>query len=449
MKPYSSLSDGLFEPMFGAPAVSSGTDANAWLAAMLEVERALAAAGAACGVIPESAAAAIQSAADPARFDVASIAYDAAQSGTPVIALVRELTAAVPPDARPYVHFGATSQDIIDTAASLIAYRCLGPVLDDVAEAADVCARLAAEHRDTILIGRTVMRHASPATFGLVCAGWLTALDDAYGRLDYIRRHRLAAQLGGAAGTLAGLNLGVPAAFAASLGLADPVLPWHTDRTRMAELAGALGTLAGVLGKIAHDVLLHSQPEVGELETAGADTAGSSAMPHKRNPVQAVAVTANSIRVPGLVATMLAAMVQEHQRAAGAWQAEWETLTALLRATGGAAHHGRALVEGLTVNLERMRANVELSGGMAMSAAVADRLAPVLGRTAAHDLIRRIATEAARNGIGLGAALRADSQVREVLTDADIDAALNPANGLGLAAELVDRAVAAHPRRAR
>lgn len=415
---------------------------------MLDVERALAEANAVCGVIPESAAAAIALAAsDPACFDVASIAHEAAQSGTPVIALVRELTALTAPEARPHVHFGATSQDVIDTAACLIAHRCLGLMLDDIAIAAESCAGLAVRHRDTLLIGRSLGRHAMPTTFGLVCAGWLTPLDGAYERLDFVRRQRLAAQLGGAAGTLMGLSLDVPAAFAAAVGLPEAVLPWHTDRTRMADLAGALGTLAGVFGKIAQDVLLHSQPEVGELETASVDTPGSSAMPHKRNPVHAVAVTANALRVPGLVATMFSAMVQEHQRAAGAWQAEWETLTALLRAAGGAAHHGRALLEGLTVNVDRMRANVELSAGMAMSAAVADRLAPALGRTAAHDLVRRIATTAASQGLTLAAALRSDAQTRELLSDADIDAAVDPVNSLGLAAQLVDRALAAHRAR--
>ena len=296
------------------------------------------------------------------------------------------------------------------------------------------------------MAGRSMLQHGAPTTFGLVCAGWLVALDDARTGLTDVRRNRLAAQLGGAVGTLAPLDskgAEVLSRFSDELGLAEPVLPWHTDRSRVADLAASLGAAAGVLAKIAKDVTLLASTEVGEVAEGGPG-GGSSAMPHKRNPVHSVVISADAHRVPGLVATIFAGMAQEHQRAAGAWQAEWGTLTELLRLVGGAAAHGRELLAGLTIDPRRMRANLDLTGQAIMSGAVADRLAPTLGRTAAHELVTRAARRAAEERVTLRAALADEPGVRDTLSDTALDEALDPGHSLGSAVTFVDRALAAH-----
>jgi 3-carboxy-cis,cis-muconate cycloisomerase len=416
----------VFEALSGPPISD-----HAWLTALLDAEKALAAASAKAGVIPAAAAAEIARHCDPAGFDPAGIGRSAVKSGNPVVPLVRQLAAKVPGDAARYVHFGATSQDIMDTAMVLIAKDAVASALADVDAAADACARLADEHRDTVMIGRTLMQHALPTTFGLKCAGWLVAMDEAAANL---RRVRLEAQLGGAVGTLSVFDdIEVPALFAAELGLAEPRVPWHTDRTRLAELAAALGVLAGVFGKVALDVTLLAQTEVAEVaESSGG---GSSTMPHKQNPVRAILITAAVKRIPGLVSTMLAAMPQEHERAAGGWHAEWETLGSLLGLTGGAAARLKDLLSGLRVDRERMRANIGMTGGVVMAEAVVTRLAPLMGRIEAGDLVAEIAG----SGQPFRAALLADPRIS--LSEEDIDRALDPAGYLGSAAAFIDRAL--------
>ncbi|MDQ1644160.1 MAG: 3-carboxy-cis,cis-muconate cycloisomerase, partial [Cryptosporangiaceae bacterium] len=351
----------------------------------------------------------------------------------------------VPDFAAPHVHRGATSQDILDTAASLVARRALEPIREDLTAAATTCADLAEAHRGTLMVARTLLQQALPTTFGLVSARWLTALGEATDGLDRAT-DRLAVQLGGAAGTLAAHGTAGPAVarlMAAELGLAEPALPWHTDRTRFAELAAAAGIAAGTLGTIARDVVLLAQTEVGEAREGS--SGGSSAMPHKQNPVRAVLVSAAAQRIPGLVATALAAMVQEHERAAGAWHAEWETYTSLLHLLGGAAERGRDLLAGLTIDPDRMRENLGRTGGMILAEPVAAALAGALGRTAAHDLVAEICAHAA--GLPLRDALLADPRVTGHLSEDRIDAALDPANYLGATGELVDRALADHRKR--
>jgi 3-carboxy-cis,cis-muconate cycloisomerase len=419
----------VFDELFG----SQGVDDRAWLTAMLDAERALAAAQAKAGVIPDDAAAEIARHCVPTEFDPAEIGRQAVSAGNPVVPLVRQLAAKVPGNR--FVHFGATSQDIMDTAAALVSTRALVPILSDVDYTAAACVRLADEHRDTIMIGRTLMQHALPTVFGLKCAGWLVALDEAAANL---RRVKLPAQLGGAVGTLAVFgDLTVPSLFAAELGLEAPVIPWHTDRTRFAELASALGVLAGVLGKIALDVTLMAQTEVGEVaESSGG---GSSAMPHKQNPVRSVLITAAVRQAPGLVSTMLSAMPQEHERAAGNWHAEWQTLSSLLRLVGGAAARARDLLDGLRVDRDRMRANVDMTGGLVMAEAVASRLAPLLGRVEAGDLVAELCRRAVESGRPLRSCLVEDPRV--ALSDEEIGSALDPANHLGSASGLIDRAL--------
>lgn len=443
MRPSSSPSESLFGELFGDPAVDAELSGVAWLQAMLDVERALAAVQAQAGLVPHAAAEAIAQACSVDRFDPADLARRALAAGNPVVPLVRDLAARVHADAAQYVHFGATSQDVLDTATSLIAKRALDPIRDALTGAADAAAALADGHRGTVMVGRTLLQQAAPITFGLKCSGWLVALDEAAAGLRRIRHGRLAVQYGGAAGTLATLGGKGPVVqrlLADELGLAEPTLPWHTNRVRIGELAAGLGTASGVLAKIALDVTLLAQSEVAEV--AEASGGGSSAMPHKNNPVRAVLVTANTRRVPGLVATLLAAMAQEHERAAGAWHAEWETLTQALRLVGGAAAGVREMLTGLRVDAERMRHNLDAGDGVLMAEAVTARLAATLGRNEAHDLIARLVREA--RGRPFREVLLDDPVVGRHLSTSDVDALLDPRHHLGATDEFVSRALRTH-----
>lgn len=342
-------SPGLFDEVLARGGVRDAVSDPAWLRALLDAEAGLAWAQAAIGLISPDDARTVVDACRPERFDIAELGKAAAASGNPVVALVAMLRKLAPS-----VHKGATSQDILDTAGMLVADRALGPLLDDLTGAAEGAASLAREHRDTAMAGRTLLQQAAPITFGLKAARWLSALDEGIGLLADIRDTRLAVQLGGPVGTLGMFEL--VEAYAATLGLIAPRLPWHTDRTRIGELAGALGIAAGTVGKIARDVTLLSQNEVGEV--AEAAPGGSSSMPHKRNPAAAVSALACAAQAPGLVATLLAAMVQEHERAAGAWQSEWRALRELLVAVGSAAAWLRVCLAGLRVDPEALAANL-------------------------------------------------------------------------------------------
>jgi 3-carboxy-cis,cis-muconate cycloisomerase len=339
----------LFDGIYARGETAAQITDVAWLQAMLDVEAALAVAVQA----PAEASRQIADACRADRFDMAALAAETARNATPVVGLVARLRDAVPESAREYVHAGATSQDIVDTALMLVAQRALTVLLADAQATADHAAELARTHRHTPMIARTLLQQALPTTFGLHAAAWLVGIDEARTRLETVRDTELAVQMGGAVG---GRAPAVAAAVAGRLGLADPVLPWGALRTRPAALATALGTLAGVLGKVARDVTLLAQSEIGEVAEGSAG--GSSAMAHKRNPVAAVSVLACVKRTPGLVATILAAMEQEHERAAGAWQAEWGTHSALLALTGSAAAWAETMLGGLHIDAERMAANL-------------------------------------------------------------------------------------------
>ena len=452
---------GLFGGIFGRGADAGGADTSdaAWLQAMLDTEAALARALERAGLAAPGAGAAVTAAATAANFDPAELGRQAALTGNPVPALVRALSARLPEPAAAAVHQGATSQDIIDTAMMLLARAALDAVLARLGAAAAAAARLAAAHRDTVMTGRTLLQQAVPVTFGLVAAGWLTGIDEARTALAAVRRERLAVQFGGAAGTLASLGDAGPrvaALLAGELGLAEPVLPWHTNRVRITELAAVLATASAAAGKIARDVTLLAQTEVGEVREGGGDPAGrggpggpgrggSSAMPHKRNPVAAVATLGCTRQVPGLLATLTAAAEQEHQRAAGAWHAEWQPLSALLRLTATAASWCADLLAGLEVDAGAMRANLDAAGGLPLAEHVATVLAARLGRLAAHDLVAEAAARSASTGRPFRDELASDERVGAAgLTASQIDAALEPSGYLGAAAELVDRALAAH-----
>ncbi|MEV4137699.1 lyase family protein [Dactylosporangium sp. NPDC049742] len=353
MKPSSSA---LFDGVLARGEVATAVGDDAWLTAMLQVEATLAQVQAFSGLIPQADADAIAGCARPEHFDAADLGARAAASGNPVVPLVERLRALAGP-AGPSVHLGATSQDILDTAGMLVAAQALRPLLADLAACADQAARLAREHRDTRMVGRTLLRQAAPTTFGLKAAGWLTGLDAARRRLEQVRRERLAVQFGGAAGTLAPFGDDGPdvvESLATLLGLAEPVVPWHTERTRVAELAGALGGAAGTVAKIARDLTLMAQDEVDEASVA----AGPSATAPDRKPIAAVCALGSAASAPGLVADLLAAMAHEHERAAGAWHAEWRPLRELLVCTGSAASWLRAALERLLVHPDVMRANL-------------------------------------------------------------------------------------------
>jgi 3-carboxy-cis,cis-muconate cycloisomerase len=441
-------SEGLFAGVFARGRTAAEVDDRAWLQAMLDFEAALARAGARAGLVPDEKAETIAAACRAELFDVVELGREAGGAGNPVVPLLRALRAQLPDDAAAHVHRGATSQDVLDTALMLVARRALRPLLGDAEAAAAACARLVDAHRDSILAGRTLLQQALPLTFSLKASQWLVGIDEAREQLTAVANSVLAAQLGGAVGTLAALEdrgLDVAAELARELGLGEPPLPWHAVRVRPAMLAGALAVLAGALGKIARDVTLLAQGEVGEASEGGnAGRGGSSTMPHKRNPVAAVSALACAQRVPGLVATIHSAMVQEHERAAGAWQAEWETFSELLRLVGAEAAWAREMLEALEVDPERMRSNLEAAGDLVMAEAVATALAAQLGRGPAHDLVEGAARRAGGEGKSLREVLEELPETAEHLGADRLDAALAPEAYLGAASELVERALAAH-----
>jgi 3-carboxy-cis,cis-muconate cycloisomerase len=368
---------GTFAGVFGSPAVDMATSDAAWLQAMLDVEGALARAGAAVGLVPESAADLISSACRAQFMELDEIVQGWAADATPVVALVdriRELvqdeddagagtgkgTGDGAGDIARYVHLAATSQDVIDTATSLVARNAFTAAAVDLAGAIAALAELTRAHRDTPQVGRTLLQQGAVTTFGAACAARLTAILEAMSALAVWVRERASVQLGGAVGTLGPAGDRGPdliRELAHQLELAEPVTPWHTTRGRVAELAAAIGVLCGELAGVAQDVVLLSSTEIAEVRVAS--PGGSSAMPDKQNPAPAVLALACAHRVPGLVSTVLAGMPQELQRSAGRWQAEWATLTGLLRLLGGVARHTRACVTGLVVDADRMRAHVD------------------------------------------------------------------------------------------
>jgi len=358
VRPSSSRSE-LFGAVEARGDAAQATSDRAWLQAILDFEAGLARVHARAGVITAAQADAIAAACDADRFDIAEVGAAAAEIGNPAGPVVKALRETGP------AHKDATSQDAMDTATMLVAKRALMPLLADLEGAADAAALLAREHRDTVMAGRTLLQQAVPITFGLKAAGWMRGLDRA---ATGLRAFRPAVQLGGAAGT------GDPrmrSALAAELGLHDPLLTWHTERTAIGELAASLAVAAGAAGKVARDITLLAQTEV--MEVREAVSGGSTAMPHKQNPVAAIATLTCAEQAPGLAATVLASMIQEHERAAGAWHAEWKPLSDLLTLTGSAAAWLRVSLEGLQVDPGRMRANLTLDGDAGAAGELVDR----------------------------------------------------------------------------
>ena len=421
---------------------------------MLDVEAALAQALAAEGVIPQDAAQAIVEACVAANIDLDALARDAGDAGNLAIPLLRQLTgqvAARNAEAARYVHWGATSQDVIDTGVVLQLREALQLMRAALSALADAIAALAHRYRTAPMMGRTWMQHALPITFGLKAAGWLDAVLRHQDRINSLGHRVGVLQFGGASGSLASLGdqgLAVAQVLAHQLELELPAVPWHGHRDRMTEVATTLGLLTGTLGKIARDISLQMQTEVAELsEPVVHGRGGSSTMPHKRNPVGCAAVLAASGRVPALVSTMLSAMVQEHERALGGWQAEWDTLPQITELAGVALIQLRKVVEGLQVDESRMRANIDLTRGLVMAEAVSLALGRHLGRAAAHELVESACAEALRSNATLQEVLQVDSRVTQHLNTHALEQLFDPSQYLGEAIAFTDRVLAAHRQR--
>lgn len=439
----------LLAPLLSSSAMRDVCDDATALQHMLDFEAALARAEAACGVIPERAVEPIARACNASSFEVAALAQAATRSGNLAIPLVKALTAEVAKsdaEAARYVHWGATSQDVIDTAAMLTLRAGVDALLSDLERAIEGFAKLARQHRHTPVAARTWLQHALPMPFGLKLAEYAAALHRSRLRLKRVRAQTLALQFGGAAGTLAALGdkgLVVAEKLAAELELPLPEAPWHTHRDRIADAAAALAIVAGSCGKIARDVSLLMQTDVGEaFEPSSEGRGGSSTMPHKRNPVASATALAASTMAPNLAATIFAAQVQEHERSAGPWHAEWPTLPTLMLVTSGGLAAIVDLAEGLEVDEARMRANLDATGGLIMAEAIAFALADKIGKSEAHHLVEAMSRKALAEKKHLRDVLAEDPKVTSLLSPEKIAALLEPMTYQGTSQALIDRLLA-------
>jgi 3-carboxy-cis,cis-muconate cycloisomerase len=439
----------LFAPLLSSAAMRAVCDDATTIQHMLDFEAALARAEAATGVIPTSAVEPIAKACLAESFDIAALAEAATRSGNLAIPLVKALTANVAKadvEAARYVHWGATSQDVIDTAAMLSLRAGIDALLVDLDRAIAGFAALARKHRNTAVVARTWLQHALPMPFGLKLAEYAAALHRSKLRLKRLPNETLALQFGGAAGTLAALGdkgLAVSEALARELKLPLPEAPWHTHRDRIAEAASVFAIITGSCGKIARDVSLMMQTDVGEaFEPAGAGRGGSSTMPHKRNPVAAASALGAATMAPNLAATIFAAQVQDHERSAGPWHAEWPTLPALMLVTSGALAAIVDLAEGLEVDAARMGANLNTTHGLIMAEAVTFALAEKLGKADAHHLIEAASKKAIADQKHLRDVLTNESKVTAHLDAKQIAALFDPMAYQGVSQVLIDRLLA-------
>lgn len=404
----------LIESLVTTEALAEVFSDHSVLQAMLDFEVALARAEARVGVVPQAALEPIAAAAKADNFDMAALARAMLRAATAAIPVVKELTAKVRAknaEAARYVHWGATSQDVADTALILLLKKAQPLLAHDISRLESALTKLSEQHKNTVMLGRTLLQAAPPVTFGLKAAGWCAAIGRSRARLERASRGAFLVQLGGATGTLASLGdkgISVAKELANELDLACPEAPWHTHRDRLATLVCACGVLTGELGKMASDIALLMQNEVAEAaEPAGEGRGGSSTMPHKRNPAGCTVTLAAAQRVPGLVATFLSAMVQEHERAVGSWQAEWPVVAGVIQSTGLAAASMAEVAEGLTVNADRMRSNLDATKGVVF----AERATILLGEKLGRDVAHRVLEEAARKSVSQG------RHLAEILTE--------------------------------
>lgn len=436
----------LLDPLLRWEAVDAVFTDRACLQGILNFEAALARAEGLAGVIPQFTVSTIEEKCRAELFDIGELSRSAALSGNIAIPLIRQLTALVARTdkaAAGFVHWGATSQDAIDTGLVLQLRQALNLISEDLHQLSRALEKLTEAHRATPIAGRTWMQHALPTTFGLKVAGWLDAVERHRGRLGETQNRCLALQFGGAVGSLAALgSRGIEVArnLAKDLGLTLPDVPWHSHRDRMAEVAATLGLCVGTFGKIARDISLHMQTEVAEIsEPAVEGRGGSSTMPHKRNPVSSAVILSAAARIPGLVSTMLTAMVQEDERGLGGWQAEWETLPQVVSLTAGALHHLVLILPRLGVDAERMRHNLEISNGLIFAEAVTMALGQKIGRPLAHELIEAACARASREKLQLRSVLGADETITAHLSLSDLDRLFDARQYLGVAESFIDR----------
>ena len=439
----------LLAPMLSSAAMRAVCGDRAYLQLMLDFEAALARAESAVGIVPPDATAAIATACKADAFDLSALAEAATRSGNLAIPLVKALTsevAGIDKDAARYVHWGATSQDVIDTATMLTLRAGIDALLSDIGRAISGFARLAEQHRNTAVVARTWLQHALPMPFGLKLAEYAAALHRSRARLLHLKRHTLALQFGGAAGTLAALGdqgWKVAEKLSQILELPLPEAPWHSHRDRIAEAASVLAIIAGTCGKIARDVQLMMQTDVAEaFEPSGEGRGGSSTMPHKRNPVAAASALAAATMAPNLAATIFAAQVGDHERSAGPWHSEWPTLPSLLLVTSGALAATVDIAEGLEVDAERMRANLGATGGLIMAEAVAFALAEKVGKHEAHHLVEVASKKAVAEKKSLRAILEKDPDITAHLDANRIAQLLEPMTYQGVSQGLIDRLLA-------
>jgi 3-carboxy-cis,cis-muconate cycloisomerase len=434
--------------LFSTPGMSAIFSPEGHVQAMLAFEAALANAEARSGIIPQEAATVIAANCRLELFDVASLYREAVLAGTPAIPLVHMLTEQVEGEAKKFVHWGATSQDAIDTALMLQMRDGLDLLSDGLFSICAACSTLAEQHRHTLMAGRTLLQQAAPITFGLKAARWLALTVRQIRELRERRNRTLAVQLGGAVGTLASLGsngLSVLQILSEELGLLASDLPWHTERDRVAGIAGTLGVVAGAMAKVAGDVVLLAQTEVGEASEGAMPGKGvSSAMPQKRNPVDAMRAIASARLAIGEVPVILSAMEQEHERAAGGWQAEWMAIPNLFRFTASAVERVREAIAGLQVDPARMSTNLGLTGGLIMAESLALALAPHVGRPEAQRIVKALCDLAASSGVHLHQVSLEDEHVKTLRSPEEIDRALDPGKYLGSTDTFIDRALSSY-----
>src|SRR5580704_14157604 len=439
----------LLAPMFSSATMRGICDDAAFLQYMLDFEAALAKAEAATGVIPPAAASIIAGACRADSFDLAMLSNAATRSGNLAIPFVKSLTASVARidmEAARYVHWGATSQDGIDTATMLMLRSGIDALLADVERAIRGFSSLARQHRTTAFVARTWLQHALPMPFGLKLAEYAAALARSRSRLRRLREGALALQFGGAAGTLAALGnsgLAVAERLAQELDLPLPEAPWHTHRDRVADAASVFAIIAGTCGKIARDISLLMQTDVAEaFEPAGEGRGGSSTMPHKRNPVAAATALAAATMAPNLAATIFAAQVQDHERSAGSWHAEWPTLPTFLLVTSGALAAIVDIAEGLEIDAARMRVNLDATGGLVMAEAVTMALAEKIGKSEAHHLVEAASKKAVAEKKHLRDVLAQDAKISAHLSADKLTKLFEPMAYQGVSQALIDRLLA-------
>ncbi len=442
---FSALDSDLLSPLFTTAAMRAVFSDAARVAAMLRVEEALARAEAVHGLAPAALADAI-AAVEPSSLDPAALGAGAALAGVPVIPFVKAVQKRLPADLEPFFHKGATTQDIADTALVLQMREGFDALLVDMLATLEGLAGLVGRHRHTVCVGRTYGQHAAPVTFGFKAAVWLASLADVADRLPEVKRRALRLSLGGPVGTLAGLGAQGPAVvdtMARMLGLSSPVIAWHTDRTPICDAGGWLTLLMGALGKMGRDVAELAATDVGEVaEPFVPGRGGSSAMPHKRNPVSATVITAAATAAPGLVSTLFAAMPAAQERPAGAWHAEWHALPQLFGLAAGALAEARRLAGGLVIDETRMVENLARTRGLLFADAAAARLAGSMGREAAHAMVERAAAAVRDAGQDLLEALLAAPDLPPGLGRAELEPAFDAAPAIAAAAAFADRALA-------